>query len=367
MRMDQYLTFTNHALWEVIVNGDSVSPIASASVGAEGPIPLKTAEHKLARKNEIKAKSTLMLAIPDEHLLKFHACKDAKSLWEAIKNRRTGKTLAARFQKLISQLKIHGEVISQEDANLKLLRSLPSDWNNIALIMRNKYDLADIEHMDDFKNNVNILSTAHEMILLLHSNGSTLTTEQPYVTMAPRNQRNRNRDTPRRHAPWIHLLTNSLVLFKIDKGLMIELFHARNKASQTCSTWPIHLNAVDEEWSGKFVLSPPACLEVLKTNRKCIDAKRPKTMGHKQCVKKIMSYVDLQEQTLKSTYLAGHMTGNKSFLTDYQEIDGGFVAFRGSPKEGKITGKEKRIAPKLFAIPINLCCLSEGNKKHKAS
>ncbi|GJZ78158.1 hypothetical protein Tco_0642830 [Tanacetum coccineum] len=50
-------------------------------------IPPKTSEQKLARKNELKAKSTLMLAIPDEHLLKFHACKDAKSLWEAIKNR----------------------------------------------------------------------------------------------------------------------------------------------------------------------------------------------------------------------------------------------------------------------------------------
>ncbi|GKA44553.1 hypothetical protein Tco_0737277 [Tanacetum coccineum] len=53
---------------------------------AEGLIPPKTAEQKLARKNELKAKSTLMLAIPDEHLLKFHACKDAKSLCEAIKN-----------------------------------------------------------------------------------------------------------------------------------------------------------------------------------------------------------------------------------------------------------------------------------------
>ncbi|GKC32979.1 hypothetical protein Tco_1040273 [Tanacetum coccineum] len=80
MRMKQYLTFTNHALWEVIVNSDSVSPIASASAGAEGHIPPKTTEQKLARKNDLKAKSTLMLAILDEHLLKFHACKDAKSL-----------------------------------------------------------------------------------------------------------------------------------------------------------------------------------------------------------------------------------------------------------------------------------------------
>ncbi|GJV32778.1 hypothetical protein Tco_1393178 [Tanacetum coccineum] len=127
MRMEQYLTFTDHALWEVIVNGDSVIPVASASAGAE--------------------------AIPDEHLLKFHACKDAKSLWEAIKNRFGGnkeskkmqKTILKqnyenfaassqegldktydRFQKLISQLEIHGEVISQEDANLKLCMNLRS-------------------------------------------------------------------------------------------------------------------------------------------------------------------------------------------------------------------------------------------------
>ncbi|GKE32439.1 hypothetical protein Tco_1451761 [Tanacetum coccineum] len=166
----------------VIVNGDSIIPVASASAGAEGPIPPKTVEQKLARKNELKAKSTRMLAIPDENLLKFHACKDAKSLWEAIKNRFGGnkeskkmqKTIFKqnyenftassqerldktydRFQKLISQLEIHGEVISQEDANPKLLRSLPSAWNNIALIMRNKSDL-DTLSINDLYNNLKV-------------------------------------------------------------------------------------------------------------------------------------------------------------------------------------------------------------------
>ncbi|GJS44303.1 hypothetical protein Tco_0569346 [Tanacetum coccineum] len=143
MRMEQYLTHTDYALWEVIVNGDAPA-IASAST--ESPIPPKTAKQKLARKNELKAKSTLLLAIPDEHLLKFHGIKDANTLWEAIKT---------RFQKLISQLEIHGEVISQEDANLKLLRSLPLAWNNIALIMRNKSDL-DIMSMDDLYNNLKV-------------------------------------------------------------------------------------------------------------------------------------------------------------------------------------------------------------------
>ncbi|GJS97683.1 putative ribonuclease H-like domain-containing protein [Tanacetum coccineum] len=129
-----------------------------------------------------KAKSTLLLAIPDEHLLKFHGIKDAKTLWKAIKARFGGnkeskkmqKTIlkqqyenftASRskgldktydwFQKLVSELEIHSKVISQEDTNLKLLRSLPSAWNNIALIMRNKSDL-DTLCMDDLYNNLKV-------------------------------------------------------------------------------------------------------------------------------------------------------------------------------------------------------------------
>ncbi|GKA88913.1 hypothetical protein Tco_0810725, partial [Tanacetum coccineum] len=146
MRMEHYLTHTDYVLWEVIVNGDA-PVIALASAGTEGPIPPKTAEQKLARKNELKAKSTLLLAIPDDHLLKFHGIKDAKTLWEAIKARFGGNKESKkmqktnlkkqyenfvasrsegldktydRFQKLISQLEIHGEVVSQEDANLEV-------------------------------------------------------------------------------------------------------------------------------------------------------------------------------------------------------------------------------------------------------
>ncbi|GJX67121.1 ribonuclease H-like domain-containing protein [Tanacetum coccineum] len=106
----QYLTHTDYALWEVIVNGDA--PVV-ASASTEGPIPPKTIEQKPARKNELKAKSTLLLAILDEHLLKFHGIKDGKTLWEAIKARSDGldKTYD-RFQKLISQMEIHDDTSS---------------------------------------------------------------------------------------------------------------------------------------------------------------------------------------------------------------------------------------------------------------
>ncbi|GJX97795.1 ribonuclease H-like domain-containing protein [Tanacetum coccineum] len=44
-------------------------------------------------------------------------------------------------QKIVSQLAILGENISQEDLNLKFLRSLPSEWNNHVVVWRNKPDL----------------------------------------------------------------------------------------------------------------------------------------------------------------------------------------------------------------------------------
>nr|GFC55887.1 ribonuclease H-like domain-containing protein [Tanacetum cinerariifolium] len=42
------------------------------------------------------------------------------------------------LQKLVSQLEIHGVSLSQEDVNLKFLRSLPSEWKTHILIWRNK-------------------------------------------------------------------------------------------------------------------------------------------------------------------------------------------------------------------------------------
>ncbi|GJZ69182.1 hypothetical protein Tco_0632732 [Tanacetum coccineum] len=50
--------------------------------------------------------------------------------------------------------------------------------------------------------------------------------------------------------------------------------------------------------------------------------------------------LELQEKGVIDSGCSRHMTGNKSYLSDYEEIDGGFVAFGGNPKGGKITGKD---------------------------
>nr|GFB89421.1 hypothetical protein [Tanacetum cinerariifolium] len=86
------------------------------------------------------------------------------SLWEVILNgdspvpTRIVKGLDQihdRLQKLVSQLEIHGVSLSQEDVNLKFLRSLPSEWKTHILIWRNKADLED-KSLDDLFNSLKI-------------------------------------------------------------------------------------------------------------------------------------------------------------------------------------------------------------------
>ncbi|GJY97190.1 retrovirus-related pol polyprotein from transposon TNT 1-94 [Tanacetum coccineum] len=56
---------------------------------------------------------------------------------------------------------------------------------------------------------------------------------------------------------------------------------------------------------------------------------------------------DLKDKGVIDSGCSRHMTGNRSYLTDYEEIDGGFVAFGGNSKGGKITGKGKIKTGKL--------------------
>ncbi|GJY11636.1 hypothetical protein Tco_0380945 [Tanacetum coccineum] len=122
---------TNYDLWEVILNGDSPLPTRTVD-GVETSVPPTTIEQKLARKNELKARGTLLMALPNEHQLKFNTYKSAKTLMEAIEKRFGGNK-----------------------ESKKLLRSLPSEWKTRTLIWRNKPDLEDL-NMDDLYNNLKI-------------------------------------------------------------------------------------------------------------------------------------------------------------------------------------------------------------------
>nr|GEZ98413.1 ribonuclease H-like domain-containing protein [Tanacetum cinerariifolium] len=122
--------------------------------GNEIEVPPVTAQQILARTRERKAKSTLLMAIPDEHLARFQGIKDAKTLWAAIQTR-FGDQGYDRFQRLLSLLEIHRVGVSTEAANQKFLRSLPSVCSNISLIIRNKPGIDNLD-IDDMYNNLKL-------------------------------------------------------------------------------------------------------------------------------------------------------------------------------------------------------------------
>ncbi|GJX20830.1 putative reverse transcriptase domain-containing protein [Tanacetum coccineum] len=79
MRIEQYIQMIDYALWEVIENGATFRKTKIVE-GVMTKMPITTAEEKAQRRLEVKAKSTLMMGIPNEHQLKFNSIKDAKKL-----------------------------------------------------------------------------------------------------------------------------------------------------------------------------------------------------------------------------------------------------------------------------------------------
>nr|GFA67411.1 hypothetical protein [Tanacetum cinerariifolium] len=90
-RIHQYLQHKHYALWEVIEFRDSYKApkdvAASASDGAakkKGRTTTVTTDDMQKRKNDVKARTTLLLALPDEHQLRFSKYKTAQELWATI-------------------------------------------------------------------------------------------------------------------------------------------------------------------------------------------------------------------------------------------------------------------------------------------
>ncbi|GJS76672.1 putative ribonuclease H-like domain-containing protein [Tanacetum coccineum] len=127
MRIEQYFVMTDYALWEVILNGDSPLPTRIVD-GVETAVPPTTADQKLARKNELKARGTLLMALPNEQQLKFNSYKSSKSLIEAIE-KRFRETLS--IDDLYNNLKIYeAEVIGSS--------STSQNTQNIAFVSSNR-------------------------------------------------------------------------------------------------------------------------------------------------------------------------------------------------------------------------------------
>nr|GEY96219.1 ribonuclease H-like domain-containing protein [Tanacetum cinerariifolium]GEY97412.1 ribonuclease H-like domain-containing protein [Tanacetum cinerariifolium]GEY97414.1 ribonuclease H-like domain-containing protein [Tanacetum cinerariifolium] len=426
----------DYSLWEVIENGNT-PPITKVVKGVTTTIAPSTAEEKAQRRLELKARSTLLMGIPNEHQLKFNSIKDAKSLLQAIEK---------RLQKLISQLEILGENISQEDVNQKFLRSLSPEWNTHTIGWRNKPEI-DTLSLDDLFNNLKIYkpevkgtsssnsntqnvafmssnSTSNTNGALNTAHGATTANTQAtdvnsttidnlsdvvirsFFASQPNSPQLDNEDLQQIYPDDLEemdlkwqmamlamrarrFLKNTKRKFYVnggydwsdqaEKGLTNFALMAYSSTSSNyevstnsnCSTSCMEnvkipkeqneqllkdlrtskINAITYK-TGNFMPPKPdlsGVEEIMNepivsepTLKKPVDepgdvkasADKPKVGNPQQ---------DLQEKGMIDSGCSRNMTGNMSYLTDYEEIDGGYVAFGGNPNGWKITGKDFKL------------------------
>nr|GEZ66387.1 hypothetical protein [Tanacetum cinerariifolium] len=185
---------------EVILNSDSPAPTRVVD-GVLQLVAPTTAKQRLARKNELKARGTSLMALPDKHHLKFNSQKDAKTLMEA-----TEKRFKIDCKSLSVSLKILGVSLYQEDINLKFLRSLPSDSRTHTLIWRKKTNLEE-QSLDDLFNSLKIyeaevknsssVSTTTQNIAFVSSSNTDSTNEPVSATASVSARTRRNLGTNR--------------------------------------------------------------------------------------------------------------------------------------------------------------------------
>nr|GEV52488.1 ribonuclease H-like domain-containing protein [Tanacetum cinerariifolium] len=399
------------------MDSDTAHMMAASKVPMLKPIvegvttikPITPVEDKAQRRLEVKARSTLMMGIPNEHQLKLNSIKDAKQLIEAIEKR--------------------------------------FEWNTHDVVWRNKTDL-DILSMSDLYNNLKIFepevkgmsssnSCTQNMVFVSSSNNNStnpvVNTAQAiniaqavntalgvstfgtqvnttnidnlsdvvicaFLASQPSSPLHVNEDLERIHPDDLEemdlrwqmamltirarrflkktgrkLIVNGNDTIGFDKS-NVERFncHKKEHFARECRA-PRRLISCDGlggyDWSNQAeegsnyalmaytstsldskvldddeeeVTQPKIEQKTVKPSIPKIEFVKPKQSEKKarKTVKQGNPQIDLQDKGVIDSGCSRHMTGNMSYLTDYEEINRGYVAFEGNLKGEKITSKE---------------------------
>nr|GEW73672.1 hypothetical protein [Tanacetum cinerariifolium] len=371
MRIDQYFMMTDYSLWEVILNEDSPIPIRVVE-GVLQPVAPTTAEQKLARKNELKARGTLLMALPDKRQSKFNSYKDAKTLLEAIEKRFGGNTetkkvqktllkqqyekftgsssesldqIHDRLQKLVSQLEIHRVSLSQEDVNLNTTESV-SDAANVFAVCA-KMPMA----MLTMRARRFLQKTSRN----LRANGPTsmgfdMSKVKCYnchgkghfarECRSPKDSRRNGAAKPQRRTVLIKTSTSNALVSQCDGvgsyDWSLESVEARllvYKQNEFVFEENIKLLNIEVQLRDNALVTLRQKLE--KADQERDDLKLKVTAVKAPVVSAAQGMHGkwgnpqhaLKDKGVINSGCSWHMTGNMSYLSDFKDLNGGYVAF----------------------------------------
>ncbi|GJV41417.1 retrovirus-related pol polyprotein from transposon TNT 1-94 [Tanacetum coccineum] len=335
---------------------DSAHMVATSKVPMLKPeMPITSTEEKDQRRLEVKSRSTLMIGIPNEHQLKFNSIKDAKKLLEAVKKRFGGNATTRKNQRnLLKQqyenfIAPRSEMLDQTFDRLQKLRnkadldtmSMDDLYNNLkgyepevkgmsssisAANSTNIDNVSDVVICAFFACQPNSPQLIHEDLQQIYPDDMEEIDLRWQMAMLTMRARRFSKNTRKK------LTVNGNETISFDKS-KVECFNCHKKGhfARECRA-PRNQDNKNKESSRRSVPSDQA-KEGPSYALMAFLSSSSDSEGN--------PYMDLQDQGVIDSGCSKHITRNMSYLIDFEEINGGYVAFKGNPKGGKITRKAR--------------------------
>nr|GEX06786.1 ribonuclease H-like domain-containing protein [Tanacetum cinerariifolium] len=394
MKMKHNLAHTYYPIWEVIQKGNGHVQVSTDTNRQIRVLPPKTAEEFLARERERKARTTLLMAIPEDHLAKFHKITDAKEMWEVIKSKFGGNDESKNMQKYIPKQQFKGFSVSNSEGLHKGYDSSPQlDHEDLEQV-----DEFDLEEMD-LKWQVAMISTRLKKFykktgrkcILMPKNQLDLTRPKLSALMATikdtllesGDQKEIKKDE---HKAMVTIDGEGVDwtghIEEDTENYALMAFNSSNSGSDTETSakdksglgygTQIHEGALsyENEIFERIYMHPKSDFRIdeskftygpkqSKTSESNVKTNTLDSCESNYSVETLASVPKPVEtrpkaanlhQTLKGKCIVDsgcsrHMTGNKAYIVEYQDFNYGPVAFGGS--KGQITGKGKIKTEKL--------------------
>nr|GEY89030.1 hypothetical protein [Tanacetum cinerariifolium] len=344
MRIEKYFLMTDYSLWEVILNGDSPLPTIVVD-GVVQPVSYKSVEQKLARRNELKACGTLLMALPNKYQLKFNSHKDAKTLMEAIEKRFRGNTKTKKVQKTLLKQQLENFAGSSSENLDQIHDRLQKLVSQLEIHRRNKADLE--EHsLDDWFNSLKIYKAE-----VKHSSSTgNLIQNLAFVSSSS-----------------IDSTTDSSVITATERDILLGSVGLVN-TQEGCYDWSYQ----EEEEPANFALMAITSSSSSSDNENALFThKHPPMHMVPDAVLTPFKPVSI---TVVRPVCAAVSKIMALVVSAVKELIGGYVAFRGNPKGGKIYGKGKiktgnlvRGLPTKVFENNNTYVACKKDKQHRAS
>ncbi|GKD00983.1 hypothetical protein Tco_1171257 [Tanacetum coccineum] len=310
MRIEQYFLMTDYSLWEVIKNGNKVLRRTVGTVEQE--YEPTTAEEKQDRRNEMKARATLLMALPNKDQLKFHSYQDAKLLIEAIKKRYGGNKESKKVQRTL---------LKQQYENFAALSSETMDQTFDSQPNTPQLDQEDLEQL--YPDDLEEMDLQCEMAML------TIRARRTFVPQAVL--------TKSRKLSTAGAAVNTVKTVNIANTKAVNTVRSVN----TAASKPINsiINTIVNTTRVKHTTARDKAVVSENKGKGANSVKASACWVWKAKNSSNPQQKEYKEKEVIDSGYSRHMTGNKCYLDEYEDYDGGFVSF-GDGK-GRISRKGK--------------------------